>query len=546
MAEYIVTVKKDANWKELHDELSRDTSADSSVDSNIVPDRPVTVVEEKSYNKRNTHYELSKDEATALEKDNRILSVMDIKDRPNVYKNAEFDGDFNRDSSSSGTNDNWGLMVHTSKTKVTGASYNDIAGTYDFVLDGTGVDVVIIDSGIQPNHPEFQDKNGASRVKQINWFTAAGGSISGSQDSNHYRDYDGHGTHVAGTVAGKTFGWAKNADIYAVKFDGLEGAGDSGTGIDKGKLFDLVRLWHNKKNDINDSAYTGRPTVVNMSFGSGMTWDTTVTPNTVGGIELTGGNYRGTSHSATVKNDLTQYGFVGDPPEYRVPARDSAMDADVQQMVDAGIHVCIGAGNDNFKIEEYNGADWNNYLTATYFFAPYRYYYHRGGSPSLYETGDLVRIGASTGFDSAEAPGFMVGAIDVQQNDSTTYKRTDFSNSGKGVDIYAVGDRVISSVSDVNDTSYDQSYHLNSSYKQVKFNGTSMASPQMAGMVALLLQAHPDWSPAQVKNYFINNAQSTIHENGNSADWTNSDTIWGGNNRVAYFPMHGKKPFSFG
>ena len=82
---------------------------------------------------------------------------------------------------------------------------------YNYVLDGTGVDVVIIDTGIQPDHPEFQDANGVSRVKQINWYEASGQS--GVQPANFYRDTDGHGTHVAGTVAGKTYGWAKNANI---------------------------------------------------------------------------------------------------------------------------------------------------------------------------------------------------------------------------------------------------------------------------------------------------------------------------------------------
>ena len=35
--------------------------------------------------------------------------------------------------------------------------------------------------------------------------------------SNHYTDDDdGHGTHVAGIATGKTYGWAKNANIYAM------------------------------------------------------------------------------------------------------------------------------------------------------------------------------------------------------------------------------------------------------------------------------------------------------------------------------------------
>ena len=54
---------------------------------------------------------------------------------------------------------------------------------------------------------------GTSRVQQIDWYTESG--LSGSQNVNHYRDFDGHGTHCAGIAAGKTYGWAKKAHIYS-------------------------------------------------------------------------------------------------------------------------------------------------------------------------------------------------------------------------------------------------------------------------------------------------------------------------------------------
>ena len=80
-------------------------------------------------------------------------------------------------------------------------------------LDGTGVDVVIQDTGIQASHPQFNDSEGNSRVQQIDW--AQYDSDSHSNSGSPYQDPHGHGTHVAGTVAGLTTGWARNAHIYS-------------------------------------------------------------------------------------------------------------------------------------------------------------------------------------------------------------------------------------------------------------------------------------------------------------------------------------------
>jgi subtilisin family serine protease len=86
---------------------------------------------------------------------------------------------------------------------------------FPYTLTGRGVDVVIQDSGLSVNHPEYTDANGVSRVVELDWYAASG--LAGTQDANHYRDYHGHGSHCAGTVAGRTQGWAKDAAIYRCK-----------------------------------------------------------------------------------------------------------------------------------------------------------------------------------------------------------------------------------------------------------------------------------------------------------------------------------------
>jgi subtilisin family serine protease len=70
--------------------------------------------------------------------------------------------------------------------------------------DGTGVTIVIVDSGIIPEHQEF-----GGRVRHIGNFYVGSGAQGG-------RDLTGHGTHVAGCAAGATTGVAPGADIISL------------------------------------------------------------------------------------------------------------------------------------------------------------------------------------------------------------------------------------------------------------------------------------------------------------------------------------------
>ena len=536
--EYIVTVRKDVDWRELHAEIIRDTTTDDLVDSNIVPDRACECADERSINNRNTHYNLTDDEANKLRQDPRILAVEAVDDIPEPTPTAFQDGEFNRNTSSSGQHDNWGMLRHTSTSNTYGSSTTDPGGTYDYVLDGTGVDMVIVDTGIQADHPEWEDADGNSRLQQINWFTESG--VSGTQPANFYTDVDGHGTHCIGTMAGKYFGWAKNARIYNITL-----YGNTGNNISWSQMVDVLIGWHNNKP--NDPA-TGvkRPTVVNMSFQYSAYLDTSVTPNQIVGLgDITGGNHRGVSHTETVRSNLTQYGVVGTfRPDigtgyYMFGRKYASIDADVEQLINNGIHVCTAAGNNYQKIDTPGGVDYNNYVTAGSSYV----YYHRGKSPSIFEGGNTLESSLSS--PSADInEGFDVGALDnTSVLSGSTYldRKTSFSDSGPAVEIYTVGRYVISA----QPTSASTSYYWDSNFKQAKYSGTSMAAPQMCGMIGLLAQAHPDWTPAQIKKYFISNSQALMYDTGNTNDYTTTNTIHGGNNRVAYFPMNGQKPFGY-
>lgn len=51
----------------------------------------------------------------------------------------------------------------------------------------------------------------------------------------------------------------------------------------------------------------------------------------------------------------------------------------------------------------------------------------------------------------------------------------------------------------------------------IAYNGTSMAAPHVAGVMALLRQLHPDWSVAELKALAMNTARTNIH-NGDPAE----------------------------
>src|SRR6185503_17941855 len=115
-------------------------------------------------------------------------------------------------------------------------------GNYNFNATGSGVRAYIIDTGIRATHTEF-----GGRV--VSGFTAINDGL-GSNDGN------GHGTHVAGTVGGATFGVAKNVTLVAVRVLDSSGSGTN-SGVIAGVDF------------VTSDHQAGQPAVANMSLGGG-------------------------------------------------------------------------------------------------------------------------------------------------------------------------------------------------------------------------------------------------------------------------------------
>lgn len=135
-------------------------------------------------------------------------------------------------------------------------------------VDGTGWAVVVIDDGLDANHPYFKDANGNSRVIAEACRTtrncAGGTSSADGAGSAAHSGRAWHGTHVAGIVAGNSRGAvpsaprgvAGGASIMAVKVANANGA-------TLGSNVDLALRW------VLDQKRAGaRIASVNMSVSS--------------------------------------------------------------------------------------------------------------------------------------------------------------------------------------------------------------------------------------------------------------------------------------
>lgn len=109
---------------------------------------------------------------------------------------------------------------------------------YSYLQTGSGTTAYIVDTGILSSHQQF-----SGRV--LSGYTAI-------SDGNGTTDCNGHGTHVAGTVGGSTYGVAKNVNLVPIRILGCDGSGASSNVI-----AGLDWILKNGK----------KPAVVNMSLG---------------------------------------------------------------------------------------------------------------------------------------------------------------------------------------------------------------------------------------------------------------------------------------
>jgi subtilisin family serine protease len=525
--EYIVALHEGVDYNQFWAEMESFTSG-----LQFVPDRVIDIANNRTAFKRICEYALTDAEAEQLRNDPRVAAV-EIPVRNNPYVSivnqaSPQQGNFNKTKSSNGNEINWGLVRHSRANNVYGTG-TSTTEQYSYGLDGTGVDIVINDSGLQVDHPEFD-----GRVTDVGWDSYMPGGVTGINAISR-QDSEGHGTHVAGIAAGKTYGWAKGAKVIPLTY---YYPGDLDGNQEPLDIFEALINWHDSKKNSGNF----RPTIVNMSWKLIATVDTSL---------FIGGKYRTNPVWSSAGKTTAFFNSVGlitsrgeragavqnetDPIlPLILPFSSTAYNKALKEVIDAGIIVVQAAGNDGYKIDVEGGKDYDNYIISLFY--PGKFYYHRGTSPSD------PRVIVVGNMDSDLYSKFIPGTSTPKKESRSNNSR---SNAGPRIDVWAAGTNVMSACSKVysSDTASWKPapyQHGDTSHYQVIMSGTSMAAPQVAGMCALYLQKYPAATPEEVRAWIRSTSiKGQLYSTGLDDDYTDFYSLLGSTAGIAYQNLQG-------
>jgi plastocyanin len=482
--EYVVTLHRKEDLEQFYNEMQLTNFP-------LVMKRPLS---------RNTHYMMTEEQAERLREDPRVWGVEEV-DRFELRSQVNNEpytvsGDFFKNAPQGSTiNANlrqWGhLHCAGNQAQRRKSAWGDptsteiVSDSVDVFNSGKHVDVVIVDDPVSYDSKEWESPSqpGVSRFVQYQWFNELN-AIVNSIDDDGQTEPSGtitygtnaasasyHGIHVTGTACGQHYGWAQEANIYNLA---VTDSWPSGQQVGALLIFDYLRAFHLNK-PINTTTGKRNPTITNHSYGgiynmpNGSLAFGDVTQVVWQGVTYNAGNPGPSGWTqAGVEAD---FGLRFGVDTY--PAWSSAVAADVQDAIDDGVVIIGAAGNDNMLMAEVNDANWNNLVTIN---GVGTIYLNRGAWPNSPDSGAI-----------------NVGAL----SDHSQFRRSTYTQFGPAIDVFAPGDDILSSYG--NTGFPDNKYGAGNYYYPIP--GTSMASPQVCGVIACLATGKERFTQADARGY---------------------------------------------
>ncbi len=493
---YVVTLKD-------RDDLDKFYSDMASDGFKINMKRPVS---------RNTQYYMSDLQAENLRADPRVLAVAKLPEEDGakpvpfgILNNEPYAhaGDFRKDGGWSSPDKDWGKL-HVAGTdaqrKKNSWGSGAVTDAVEVFNGGKHVDVVVCDDPVSFDCEEWKAlSDNRDRFVMYDWyqelnqyvttFDDDGIGVPGANYTNYFANQNNstyHGTHVCGTIAGKHYGWAPEANIYSMQV--LNNANSLGTPITPLLAFDYLRAFHTHK-AVNPETGVRNPTVTNHSWG----YSSDIRYAYENGFTLADINrirFRGTLYDANNPNP-SGWNFAGLEKDFGISQWKrvfnyyyAGINADVEDAIEDGIIVIGAAGNNDFygcvpESTHDSYVDWDNSVYINNF---QTFWYNRGSSPN-------------------NAKGVIcVGAQDINSD----FRRASFSNFGPRIDVWAPG---VNTVSSFNSYGYNDGKYGGAPNYFYPISGTSMASPQVAGVAACLATGKRRFTNSDVKAYIQQNGK---------------------------------------